>query len=104
MDRNEEYAYKIGKIVGKYIHFKKHTEKTNSSPDKLTTLSNYNQETLRDIYTEVCNGICLSETNQAEIDEIYAFIKENTPTEEIADSKKDEDYSYFFYEGLFENI
>jgi hypothetical protein len=55
------------------------------------------------VYSRICIGTSLSKANKTTLDGISKFIKENTPIEEIEDSKINEDYSYFFYKGVFEN-
>lgn len=104
MNKNEEYAYKIGKIAGTYVKFKKDSKESNNSTNDVLTYSKYDQEKLRHVYSRICIGTSLSKANKTALDVISKFIKENTPIEEIEDSKINEDYSYFFYKGVFENL
>lgn len=104
MNINEKYAYKIGKIAGKYVKFKKDSKETNNSTNDILTYTKYDREKLRHVYKRICIGVNLSKTNAASQNEVSTFIKENTPAEEIDDSKTNEDYSYFFYKGVFENL
>jgi hypothetical protein len=46
-------------------------------------------------------GISLSKANT---DPLVQSIKDDLPKEEIDDAQAYEDYSYFFYKGLFENL
>lgn len=103
MNKNEEYAYKIGQIAGKYIQFKKKSDEANNSTSDILTYSKYDREKLRHVYSRVCIGISLSKTNKTAVDGTSKYIKETTPAEEIDDLKANEDYSYFFYKGVFEN-
>jgi hypothetical protein len=104
MNINEDYAYKIGKIAGKYVKFKKDAKETNNSTNDILTYSKYDREKLRHVYSRICIGVNLSKTNATSQNEVSTFIKENTPAEEIEDSKTNEDYAYFFYKGVFENL
>jgi hypothetical protein len=100
MNKNEEYAYKIGLIAGKYVKFKRDTKEANNSTNDILTYSKYDREKLRYVYRRICLGISLSKTNDNRLEEITRLTK----TEEIEDAKANEDYSYFFYKGVFENL
>jgi hypothetical protein len=105
MNKNEEYAYKIGCIAGKYIKFKRDTKEANNSTNDILTYSKYDREKLRFVYSRVSLGISLSKAaNISNTDTIAQLIKKDMPTDEIDDTKAHEDYSYFFYKGVFENI
>ena len=101
MNKNEEYAYKIGVIAGKYMKFKQTTGETNNSTKDILTYSKYDREHLRFVYKRVGIGLNLSKANT---DELSKSIKNDTPKDEIDDAQANEDYSYFFYKGVFENI
>ncbi|MCL2313312.1 MAG: hypothetical protein FWC41_12715 [Firmicutes bacterium] len=101
MDKNEEYAYKIGVIAGKYVKFKRDKNEANNSTKDILIYSKYDRERLRFVYQRVGIGVSLSKVNT---DDMNKFIKDNVPTEEIDDSQAHNDYSYFFYKGVFENL
>jgi hypothetical protein len=101
---NEEYAYNIGRIAGRYVRFKKETEDNNNSLRDILTFSKYDRYTLRTVFKRLGLGINLSKAEEPELDKISLFIKNNDPKEEIAEDKQDYDYSYFFYKGVFQEI
>lgn len=101
MDKNEEYAYKIGCIAGKYVKFKRGNKEANNSTNDILTYSKYDRERLRFVYQRICIGVSLSKVNT---DSIKQSIKDDVPEEEIDDAQSHEDYSYFFYKGVFKNL
>ncbi|MCL1970831.1 MAG: hypothetical protein FWF66_05190 [Candidatus Bathyarchaeota archaeon] len=101
MNTNEEYAYKIGIIAGKYVKFKQEKNEVNNSTKDILTYSKYDRERLRFVYHRVGLGLSLS---KSDTDVISQFIKNNLPKGEIADAHAHEDFSYFFYKGVFENL
>jgi len=101
MNKNEAYAYKIGVIAGKYVKFKRANKEANNSTNDILTYSKYDREHLRFVYQRIGLGISLSKANT---DPLVQSIKDDLPKEEIDDAQAYEDYSYFFYKGLFENL
>lgn len=101
MNKNEEYAYKIGVIAGKYVKFKRTNKEANNSTNDILTYSKYDRERLRFVYQRIGLGISLSKVNT---DALVQSIKNDLPKEEIDDAQAYEDYSYFFYKGVFENL
>ncbi|MDR2719517.1 MAG: hypothetical protein LBC03_01770, partial [Nitrososphaerota archaeon] len=101
MNKNEEYAYKIGVITGKYVKFKQTVDEVNNTTKDILTYSKYDREHLRFVYKRVGIGINLSKANT---DELSKSIKIDAPKDEIDDAQADCDYSYFFYKGVFENL
>lgn len=101
MNKNEDYAYKIGVIAGKYVKFKRDTGESNNSTNDILTYSKYDRERLRFVYRRIGIGISLSKVDKSSIEQ---SVKEDIPTEEIEDAKANEDYSYFFYKGVFKNL
>jgi len=101
VNKNEEYAYKIGVIAGKYVKFKREKNEANNSTNDILTYSKYDRERLRFVYQRVGIGVSLSKVNT---DAISQSIKNDLPKEEIDDAQAHEDYSYFFYKGVFENL
>lgn len=101
MNKNEEYAYKIGVIAGKYVKFKRDKDEANNSTNDILTYSKYDRERLRFVYQRVGIGVSLSKVNT---DALSQSIKNDLPKEEIDDAQSHEDYSYFFYKGVFENL
>ncbi|MCL1977231.1 MAG: hypothetical protein FWG55_03875 [Candidatus Bathyarchaeota archaeon] len=101
MNKNEEYAYKIGIIAGKYVKFKQTAGEVNNSTKDILTYSKYDREHLRFVYKRVGIGLNLSKVNT---DELSKSIKTDTPKGEIDDAQANDDYSYFFYKGVFENL
>ncbi|MDR2719811.1 MAG: hypothetical protein LBC03_03285 [Nitrososphaerota archaeon] len=101
MNENEEYAYKIGIIAGKYVKFKRAEKEANNSTNDILTYSKYDRERLRFVYQRIGLGLSLSKVNT---DAISQSIKNDLPKGEICDTQAYEDYSYFFYKGVFENL
>jgi hypothetical protein len=101
VNKNEEYAYKIGCIAGKYVKFKRGNKEANNSTNDILTYSKYDRERLRFVYQRIGIGVSLSKVNN---DDISQSIKNDLPKEEIDDAQAHEDYSYFFYKGVFENL
>ena len=104
MNKNEEYAYKIGLIAGKYVKFKRKSGEANNSTNDILTYSKYDREKLRFVYSRVSLGVSLSKAADERSDSITQIIKKDIPTDEIDDAKAHEDYSYFFFKGVFENL
>lgn len=63
MNKNEEYAYKIGIIAGKYVKFKRENDEVNNSTQDILTYSKYDRERLQFVYKRVGLGISLSKIN-----------------------------------------
>ena len=63
MNKNEEYAYKIGVIAGKYVKFKREKKEANNSTNDILTYSKYDRERLRFVYQRVGIGVSLSKVN-----------------------------------------
>jgi len=105
MDDAEDYAYRVGRIVGRYVKFKEQSGETSSSLRDILTYSKYDRDKLRFAVQRVGLGINLSKTSMKEIDQIARFVKEEmTTAKEIPDDCAYNDYSYFFYKGAFETM
>lgn len=104
MNLEEDYAYRIGKIAGRYVKFKWDNKESSNSLRDLLSYSKYDREKLRFVLARIGQGINLSKAKNASMEEISKYIKENCPNEEISDQKAFDDYSYFFYKGVFENL
>jgi hypothetical protein len=101
MNKNEEYAYKIGCIAGKYVKFKREKKEANNSTNDILTYSKYDRDRLRFVYNRISLGISLS---KADTEALSQSIKSDISSEEIEDAKAQEDYAYFFYKGVFQNL
>lgn len=105
MNENEEYAYRIGRIAGRYVKFRRDEGQAARSSADILTYAKYDRDRLRHVYSKVCTGISLetstSQTLNAQDKEMFKFIEDNSPQKEIDDTKASEDYSYFFYRGVF---
>jgi hypothetical protein len=104
MDSHEEYACNIGKIAGRYVRFRIDTEENNNSLRDILTYSKYDRDKLRTVFKRIGLGLNASKAKQAEQDKVSLFIKNNLPEGEITDDKQDNDYSYFFYKGVFQQL
>jgi len=107
MNENEEYAYKIGRIAGRYVQFRRDEGEAARSSADILTYTKYDRDRLRHVYSRVCTGVCLetstSETLSPQEKNMHKFLEENAPKKEIDDAKAYEDYSYFFYRGVFDS-
>jgi Na+-transporting NADH:ubiquinone oxidoreductase subunit NqrF len=83
------------------VKFKKDKDEANNSTNDILAYSKYDREHLRFVYHRIGLGLSLSKVNT---DELTQFMKNNMSKEEIDDTHAYEDYSYFFYKGVFENL
>jgi len=104
MDTNEEYAYRIGKIAGGYIKYKRQVKEETGSTNDILTYVKYDREALRFVYSRMGKGLSLSKAPEERKTAMMELLKQNAPTKEIEDSKAFSDYSYFFYKGVFEEL
>ena len=104
MDKNEEFAEKIGKIANVYIKFKKKEKENNNSLSDILTYSKYDRERLRFILSRVGRGLQLSNLSDDEKDSTENQIRSLQSNEEIEDDAASKDYSYFFYKGFYTNV
>ncbi|MCW4008926.1 MAG: hypothetical protein NWF09_09610 [Candidatus Bathyarchaeota archaeon] len=102
MSKNEEYAYSIGKIVGKYIAVKQSIDR-DKSPLEMLKYNKYDRERLRYVYKRVCSAVALLASKEPAIaEELSRFINVATPTFEIPEEDAAVDFSYWFFKGAFE--
>ncbi len=104
MDSNEEYAYRIGKIAGEYLNYKRAAKETSNSLYDIMTYPRYDREHLRFVYRRISNGIFLSKKLDTQGQGLVHTIADLKPKDEIDDAKSDADFSYFFYKGVFEKL
>jgi hypothetical protein len=104
MNETENFAYKAGKIAGRYVRFKERNEESTSSLKDILTYSKYDREKLRFVIQRVGLGLNLSKADKEEIEKITSFIKKEMPEKEIDDDNSHIDCSYFFYKGVFEEL
>jgi hypothetical protein len=104
MDPNEEYAYRIGKIAGEYLNYKRTARETSNSLYDIMTYTKYDRERLRFVYQKISIGIFLSKKLDTQGQGLVQTIADLMPKDEIDDAKSDADFSYFFYKGLFEKL
>jgi len=105
MNASEEFAYKIGKITGLYIDFKKEAEEEPASLRDILTYSKYDREKLRFIMSTIGRGVNLSNAEEELKVNIKKQISTNMPRQdqEIQDADASKNYSYFFYKGYFDS-
>lgn len=104
MNQDEEYAYKVGMIAGKYVSFKEKSRDTNNSLRDILSYSKYDREKIRFVFQRIGQGVNLAKAKQESIQSISDYIQQNKPLLEISDKAAYDDYSYFFYKGAFENL
>ena len=103
MDVNEEIAYKIGQIAGRYINSKRKAKETTNSTEDVLAYSKYDRDKLRFIFQRICQGTSLSKSEILK-NNMETFIKDKKPQSEISDSDSEKDYAYFFYKGVFNQL
>lgn len=103
MNENEQFAFSIGKIAGTYVKFKRNTKEESNSLTDILTYSKYDREKLRFVLQRVGLGINLSKAEQRFKDTVIEFIKGES-LKEISDDAAQNDYSYFFYKGVFDTM
>lgn len=104
MNNSEKFAYGIGKIAGAYVKFKRDIKEESNSLLDILTYSKYDREKLRFVSQRVALGIHLSKADQSRKQSIANFVSKTQPSEEIPESEANNDLSYFFYKGVFEEI
>jgi hypothetical protein len=100
----EKYAYNTGLIAGKYVKFKRDSDEESNMLNDILTYSKYDRERLRHVLSRVGQGVNLSNAKQSNINQLYKFIHYYQQEEEIPDSEAYNDYSYFFYKGVFKSL
>jgi hypothetical protein len=105
MNEAEDFAYRTGRIAGRYVRFKEESDEASSSLRDILTYSRYDREKLRFVIQRVGLGVNLSKAEKADLDRIAEFIKnEVSNAKEISDNDAFNDYSYFFYRGAFQEL
>lgn len=100
MSPNEEFAYKIGLIAGKYVRFREQEKDHPKSVRDILIFNKYDTEKLKFVYNKVCLGVNLS-NQESQLQSISEYINKNNPG--IMDNTN-LDLSYFFYNGVFKNL
>jgi len=101
----EDYAYRAGKVAGRYIKFKEGVQETSNSLRDILTYSKYDRDKLRFVIQRVSLGISLSRAERPDLDSVSRFVKDEiSMVKEIPDGDAHNDYSYFFYKGAFEEL
>ena len=108
MDEEQNFAFNVGKIAGKYVKFKRNNHEDNKSLNSILQYSKYDVPQLKFVFQQVSRGIFLSDINESKKQELFRFIKNLVPNsserfeDENSSSKKD--LAYFFYKGVFEEL
>lgn len=101
MNSSEDYAYRVGRIAQEYIRFKEKADEKSNSLRDILTFSRYDREKLRFVVQRIGLGISLSKASEQDIKDISEFMKREIPQTEIPDPETHNDFSYFFYKGVF---
>lgn len=101
VDRNEEFAVKIGQAAKAYVAFKQRNREQNNSSLDILTYSKYDREKLRFVLSRIGRGIQLSKASDDQKKSINDEIGSLQPREEIEDEVATKDYSYFFFKGYY---
>lgn len=104
MNESEKYAYQMGKIARRYIDLRQELEDTNNSFRSILTYPRYDLTKLRFVFERVCQAINFLKTkDKSKINEFIKFVDLNKPEiEGISENDQSNDYSYFFYYGLYD--
>ncbi len=103
MDKNEEFAEKVGKIVKLYIEFKQKNKENDNSLSDILAYAKYDREKLRFVISRIGRGIQLSKIDNNLKEDVTQKIRHIQPNEEIDDTVASKDYSYFFFKGYYSN-
>lgn len=103
MDKNEEFAERVGQIVKVYMDFKQNNKEIDNSLSDIMTYSKYDRERLRFIVARIGKGVQLSKISDEQKNATTEKIRRIQPDEEIADDVASKDYSYFFFKGYYSN-
>jgi len=104
MNSSEDYAYRVGRIAQEYIRFKEKADEKSNSLRDILAFSRYDREKLRFVVQRVGLGISLSKASEQDIKDISEFMKREIPQTEIPDPEAHNDFSYFFYKGVFGSV
>ncbi|MEM3245689.1 MAG: hypothetical protein QXN16_02885, partial [Candidatus Micrarchaeaceae archaeon] len=106
MEKEEEFAYNIGKIAGYYIKFKEHYGEVNNSMNSILTYDKYDIDRLKSVFQLITRGLFLSKIDEKYKQEVYAYINEHIKSTEGVESgsHSKNDLAYFFYKGVFEEL
>ncbi len=104
MDKNEEFAEKIGQIAKAYIDFKQNIGEMDNSLSDILTYSKYDRERLRFIVARIGKGVQLSKTSDEKKKNATDKIRSLQPDKEITDDAASKDYSYFFFKGYYSKM
>ena len=102
MDKNEEFAEKVGQIVRLCVDSKKDDEYDYLSSDILMC-SKYDREKLRFIISRICRDLSLSKFSNDGTHDVMTKIRLLQLEKEIEDTAATKDYSYFFFKGFYFN-
>lgn len=107
MDSNEEFAFKVGKIAGRYIWFRENVGKKNNSVKDILTYSIYDKIHLEYVLEVIPRGIQVTRTkddDETEKKKMEKYYYDNAPKTEIEDRLSSKKYDYFFYKGAYSTI
>ena len=104
MSSSEDYAYHVGRIAQEYIRFKENADEKSNSLRDILSFSRYDREKLRFVVQRVGLGVSLSKAAEPDIKTISEFMKKEIPQTEIPDPEAHNDFSYFFFKGVFGGV
>ena len=106
MNPNEEFAFSIGKIAGRYVWFREEVDEKNKSVKDILTYSKYDKITLHYVLEIICRGIQITRVNNDETQRIkmQKYVFDNNPSTDIDNASSSINYSYFFYRGVYSTI
>jgi len=107
MNSNEEYAFGIGKIAGRYVWFRNAIEQKNNAVKDVLTYSIYDRIHLRYVLEKIGMGTQVARVkDETDRKSMEKFISDNKPKEgnEISDNDSSKNYAYFFYKGVYSTI
>lgn len=100
MDIAEEYAYRMGRLVGTYAEFARVKNMAKLSLQPSVTCDG---QTLRKIFDDIATKICRSKTSKS-LNETIHNVKRHMPSREIGREEMQRDLTLHFYMGLFREL
>ncbi len=109
MSKEENFAYKIGVLTGRYLNLLKQSKKLDNSTYDLISYDKYNYEKLKFVFKRICFSIGINKfENEGFKDKMINYTheidKDLIENKLMSNITNDKDFSLFFYFGVFENL
>ena len=109
MSKEENFAYKIGVLTGRYLNLLKQSKKLDNSTYDLISYDKYNYEKLKFVFKRICFSIGINKFENEEfkdkmINYTHEIDKDLIENKLMSNITNDKDFSFFFYLGVFEYL